>query len=606
MMTILPVCHSFAARQRFAPLLWPEPGAGNSKVDYPIVMNKIDLKDSSIIRISDLCRYRVVIDEFLVDGRPVKIVPKLSVPSYSNSLEFRYEALEYNDPAKISYRFVLLGFDKDWIECGSLMNAHYTNIPHGNYTFKVMARYMDEPWNQQQKTELTFQLKPPFYHTLVFYLIIAIVFLLILSSGIYYYSGRIQLNRLTLLVEERTYELNQKMITQLMNQKELEKMNTELSRAKELAESGDRLKSAFMNNISHEIRTPLNGILGFSSLLFQPDITHEEKELFQVHIEASSTRLLNTINNYMDISLIESGNIEVKYEKIELDSFFETLRNQYLPIGNVKNILIRPTVPQIPGTVPFISDVKLLRKIFSQLLDNAVKFTVQGEIDFGFHTKPGILQFFVRDTGTGIAVESQQRIFESFMQEESMNSRGYEGSGLGLSIAQGLVKLLGSEIVVESAKGMGSLFSFDLPFDEDKTDADLPEQAGHAAARIESPVILVAEDDESNYIFLEMVLKKAHATLLRAKDGQEAVDHCHQHAEISLVLMDLKMPVMDGLQATLEIKSFRKSVPIIALTAFAMNSDEKRALEAGCDDYISKPFEREVLARKLKKYGIEI
>ena len=219
---------------------------------------------------------------------------------------------------------------------------------------------------------------------------------------------------------------------------------------------------------------------------------------------------------------------------------------------------------------------------------------------------PVALEFYVKDTGIGISREYLSIIFDSFNQEELCPTRGHEGSGLGLTIAQGLVRLLGGEIRVVSAKDKGSTFFFTIPSEGMKEEGTIPEAISTKVSDLGSPVILVAEDDMSNVQFIEVVLRKTAITLLVANNGQEAVEQCRAHPGISLVLMDIKMPVMDGLEATREIKSFRKDLPIIAITAFAMNGDETRASEAGCDDYLSKPVSLEKLFEKLKQHGIPL
>jgi len=250
------------------------------------------------------------------------------------------------------------------------------------------------------------------------------------------------------------------------------------------------------------------------------------------------------------------------------------------------------------------SDTELFQKILSHLLDNAVKFTSQGEITFGYAILTGAIEFYVKDTGIGISHESNTLIFESFKQEELSPTRGHEGSGLGLSIAQGLVRLLGGEMRVDSIKGSGSTFFFTLPYDGMKKEDVMSEAVNMEVNVHDNPVVLIAEDDEPNFQLLKAVLKKSAITALSANNGKEAVSRCREHPEISLVLMDIKMPVLDGLDATREIKSFRKDLPIIALTAFAMSGDEKRVREAGCDDYIAKPFDISILLEKLKRYGL--
>ncbi|MEI6433690.1 MAG: PAS domain S-box protein [Bacteroidota bacterium] len=245
----------------------------------------------------------------------------------------------------------------------------------------------------------------------------------------------------------------------------LKQLITNLEGAKEKAEAGNRLKTAFMHNISHEIRTPLNGIIGFSSLIIQPDFTGEEKQQFYTFINASSNRLINTITSYMDISLIASGNMEIHRKPFNLQKILHQIYEQVEPLCTVKNLILRLIIPEKADDIILYSDNELIPKALSHLLDNAVKFTNTGEITFGYIIKTGLLEFFVTDTGNGISKDAQARIFENFVQEEVLNTRGYEGSGLGLSIAQGIARLLGGEIQVESEKGIGSTFYFYIPYD---------------------------------------------------------------------------------------------------------------------------------------------
>ncbi|MEI6138376.1 MAG: PAS domain S-box protein [Mariniphaga sp.] len=399
---------------------------------------------------------------------------------------------------------------------------------------------------------------------------------------------------------------------------ERKKMIAILEEALIKAESGNSLKTAFMNNISHEIRTPLNTIIGFSNLIILPEISNEEKVQYFSHLEASSHRLLSTITNYMDISLIASGNMEVHPNPINLQFIFLQLYAQYKPLCDNKNLIL---YLEIPGKTEFnliYSDEELLRKIMTHLLNNAIKFTSNGEIRFGYSLRingfgdskvPMVpsseMEFFVKDTGIGIRPEALSLIFESFKQEEFSYNRGFEGSGLGLSIAQGLVQLLGGEIGVKSVKGAGSDFYFSLPFNGIPIGTTPIEKVDNPALQ-DKPVILIAEDDESNLFYLQALLKKKHVSVISAMNGKQAVDLCSEHPEISLVLMDIKMPVMSGLQATTEIKKFRSELIIIACTAFGIKGDEMNALHAGCDDYLTKPLSRATLIGKLKKYGVMV
>lgn len=380
----------------------------------------------------------------------------------------------------------------------------------------------------------------------------------------------------------------------------------QLEDAKEKAEAGDKLKTAFMHNISHEIRTPLNGILGYSGLIAEPGISDEEREQYYALIRTSSTRLLNTIESYMDISMIASGTMEVHKQPFELNEVLHSLKDQFQPICAVKNLELYLKIPVEKDGIIFHSDSELLMKILSHLLDNAVKFTHQGVIKFGYTIQTGVFEFFVKDSGSGISIEAQKWIFENFTQEELSDTRGHEGSGLGLSIAKGLVRLLGGEMRVESGKGSGSTFFFTLPHEDKIFEILSSGKKREEAPHLTKPVILVAEDDESNYLYLEAILRKASVKILLADNGKKAVELCHAHPEISLILMDIKMPVMDGLEATRAIKSFRKDITIIAVTAFAMSGDENKALNAGCDDYLAKPVRKEILLDRLKRYGVVV
>ena len=245
---------------------------------------------------------------------------------------------------------------------------------------------------------------------------------------------------------------------------ERKKMIASLEEALVKAESGNRLKTAFINNISHEIRTPLNGIIGFSNLLVNPNISNEDKALFYSSLESSSNRLMSTIDSYMDISLIASGNMELKPEITDLDSILFELKDQYLPMCKTKDLDLQLEISENPEEVSLRTDPMLFRKVMTHLLDNAIKFTQKGKITFGYTTRNESVEFFVKDTGIGISQESHTLIFESFIQEELSRNRAHEGSGLGLSIAQGIIQLLGGEIRAESKKDVGSIFIFTLPY----------------------------------------------------------------------------------------------------------------------------------------------
>lgn len=416
---------------------------------------------------------------------------------------------------------------------------------------------------------------------------------------IYFQNELLKLNKeLEKKVELRTNELFNQNI-------KLVATNSDLIEAKGKAEQSDRLKTAFMNNISHEIRTPLNAILGFAPFVIEPNISQEEKEQFLNMLFNSGERLMNTVTDYMDISLLVSDSIELFPKQFDISLLLKEILEQFQGACAKKNLAFNMDLPEPSDQFMLNSDRELVRKIVTHLVDNAVKFTETGSVEFGYVLKTESehpeIELFVKDTGHGISLNAQTRIFDAFMQENIATTRGYEGSGLGLSIAKGLTKLLGGEIRLESEQNIGTKVFVTFPVET----AVLSEQTKVDSTKNREEnyrTILVAEDEESNYLFIETTLKRSFDKILKAVNGQEAVDLCHKHPEIDLILMDIKMPVMGGIEATRLIKSFRKDLPIIAVTAYAQTGDEHRYREAGCDDYISKPFKKEKLVKLIEEY----
>ena len=359
------------------------------------------------------------------------------------------------------------------------------------------------------------------------------------------------------------------------------------------AEASDKLKSAFINNISHEIRTPLNGILGFTEMSLNPDTTQEDHELFFSVIKKSSKRLLNTITSYMDISMLVSGTMEISRRPSNLDRLIKEINNDFSEISTSKGIELKVRKPDLAEPIVLNTDIEKLRKIISHLLDNAFKFTQKGIISFGYKINDSEIEFSVSDTGTGIKPDALNIIFDAFMQADVSSTRGYEGSGLGLTIANGMVKLLGGNLRVNTERGAGSTFYFTLPFSENplltqQKVVDIPKQPEVLA----KPLILVAEDDDSNYKYIEIVLLYSEYRVLRAENGIEAVEYVRKNPDVSLILMDIKMPMMDGFEATRQIRTFMPRLPIIALTAHVTAEDESQAITSGCNEYVTKPVSK--------------
>ncbi len=415
--------------------------------------------------------------------------------------------------------------------------------------------------------------------------------------------------RIKILLEARYLHQQLENQNQILEQKvqqrtiEIDKKNIELFEAKEKAEASDRLKTAFMQNISHEVRTPLNGIIGFGSLLADQDNSEEDRIQFLSLLKASSNRLVNTITDYMDIALLVSGSMEVTIKAVNLVKVLSEINSKFSTLCNIKNINLNILHHQDGGEFEIQTDPELIQKVVSHLVDNAIKFTQNGSITVGYRVDPEKIEIYVKDTGIGIEQDSRERIFESFMQENVSSTRGHEGSGLGLSIIKGMLNLLGGEIRLESVKGEGSTFFVSLPVEPGITDHAESYKSFTKKALSGLPVILIADDESTHRIYLDSFLKKHTSLIFQARNGREAVDLCREHPEIQLVMMDIKMPVLGGLEATREIKSFRKDILIIAFTAYAMNSDRKAALDAGCDDYIAKPTDSDGLLDILKKHG---
>lgn len=381
------------------------------------------------------------------------------------------------------------------------------------------------------------------------------------------------------------------------------KILEELLLAKEKAEESDNLKTAFINNISHEIRTPLNSILGFGQYLSESDLTMEQrKEYFNI-IEKASNRLINTVSDYIDIARIVSGSMEIHKKNFQLSVFFRDLTEGTQQVCAEKQLRFEIDLPEDHEKMVVNSDTEFLGKTLQILLDNALKFTTAGTIRCGYAVETDFINFFVQDTGCGISSNKLEKIFEMFSQEDPTNTRGHEGSGLGLTIAQGLIRLLGGSFRVSSEKGKGSTFSFTIPIDKPAS-TELSRAADDSdAIDWNRPLVLIAEDDHSNFLYLRVLLNMIGCDYLYAANGAEAVDLCKQNPRISLVLMDIKMPVMNGLEATDLIHEFRPELPIIATTAFAQTGDEYRFLAAGCNGYLAKPINKDVLIQLVRKFS---
>jgi signal transduction histidine kinase len=390
----------------------------------------------------------------------------------------------------------------------------------------------------------------------------------------------------------------------LSGQAEMDKLAAELKNtlaelliAKEKAEEGDRLKSAFLQNISHEVRTPLNAIMGFGDILSQPGISPEEKKLYGPMLKSSSTRLLNTITDYMDIAQLLSGNIKTNFSKIEIGKVLKTTVRKYEQTLKSTEVKFSTRFQKDIEKIQIETDESHLLKCLNHLLDNAVKFTSKGYITLGCRINRNKLIFYVKDTGIGISESARDLIFKIFQQEDMSTKRSFEGNGIGLSIVSELVRLLDGEVYFNSAKGTGSTFYLILPCKIHGATVKSERVINPFKSRV--PVILIVDDDQPNRFLLEHILREDTKTIYAATDGLEALEIFRNHPEIDLVIMDLKMPKMDGITAARELKKLRKDLPVIALTAYIEEHDEKMLLEAGFSDFLAKPLQYHELHDKI-------
>ena len=371
--------------------------------------------------------------------------------------------------------------------------------------------------------------------------------------------------------------------------------------AEEALRESDRLKTAFLQNISHEIRTPMNGILGFLRLLEMPALEDDERSEYVRIVNQSGRRLLSTINDIIELSRIEAGRTGVRMESVDVEQVMRFHFNFFEPQAEEKRLFLT-LAEHVRGEDALLrTDKNKLDSILNSLLGNAIKFTSKGGVEFGNRIEGSELAFYVRDSGAGIPEDRTKVIFERFMQADSSIARPYEGCGLGLTIAKANVESLGGRIRVSSEPGKGSLFSFSIPYLPLSPEASVPEAPG-SEKNEEGPLILIAEDDPISFRFMESVLKKAGYALLHAVDGEEALRAAREHPGLALVLMDLKMPRMNGFEATRRIRRVDKDIPIIAQSAYAFPDDRQKALEAGCDDYLVKPVDRTFLLNMVKRY----
>lgn len=586
---------------------------------------------------------RVYITDIEVDGelqKPLNNQSVLKKQAYLSKqitlkpdqhlLTLHFSALNFIYSEKNHYEVMLEGMDKNWRAIQGDPVVTYTNLRAGKYNFKVKATNNDGVWSENEAT-LRIIVLPPYNRTWWFR---GIMILLVVFFAFIFYKYKV--NSITKRrewleqeVNQRTLELNKQkeeaevqrdlilwQKTELENHRNnleaiVNERTQDLEEAKHRAEESDKLKTAFLQNLSHEIRTPLNAIIGFVEILDDPDIDIKDVSESKKIITRSSNTLLNIIEDIIQASLIESGQLQIKPSKTEVVSILKNLEEEFTTYVELEYKPITVCLDSTVKKLEVFLDKNLFERAMHHLLQNAVKFTPQGDIHFGVEVSDTNATFYVTDSGCGIAKKDIEHIFNRFRKFDAKSTEFLPGTGLGLSFSKWFVESHNGAIWVDSEPQVGSTFYISLPIknpENTKQEAskiiDVSEKKpteNIPPLKLTGKTILIAEDDESNFIYISAILKKTGAKLIRAKNGLEAVMHFKDN-KIDIVLMDLKMPEMDGVKAQIEIKKLSASIPIIAQTAFVHHEKPDTLLEQGFDAFIYKPIDRFSLLNLIEKH----
>jgi len=380
------------------------------------------------------------------------------------------------------------------------------------------------------------------------------------------------------------------------------KMEQKLHTAKQQAEKADKLKSAFLANMSHEIRTPMNGILGFSQLLRRREIPDDKKNTFLDQIINNSKQLLTLINDIIDISKIEAGQLDIYESETNLNNLLDETYQLFTTHKN-KNVRLILEKGLSHSESNIMTDSHRVKQVLINLISNALKFTLEGEITFGYYlNEQNELNFYVKDTGVGISKKEQKIIFDRFKQAENSKTKNLSGTGLGLAISKEITEKLNGRIWVESKANSGSCFYFTIPYKQILRNKKTKKTINQPNIfNWSDKTVLIVEDDKSSFILLSASLKKTNINIIHARNGEEAMEKIKDKNDINIVLMDIHIPGMNGYEAAKTIKNSKKNIPVIAQTAYAMQGDYKKSIDAGCDDHINKPVNTHILIKKMNQ-----
>ncbi|MGJ8653563.1 MAG: two-component regulator propeller domain-containing protein [Opitutaceae bacterium] len=513
----------------------------------------------------------------------------------SKMVRFGFSAVGFTYPENIRYAYMLEGFDDDWVYTDSQSRvATYTNLSPGNY--KLVIKASDDKGSVTPNTA-TLHLKviPPFWMSAWFYALL----ILLLAIAIHYYLRH----------RDKKLEIEQEKL--LKEVAERSQLIDQITEAKNQAVHSDRLKSQFLANMSHEIRTPMNAIIGFSELLADDHFSAEERKSFLESITNGADSLLRLIEDILDISMIEANQLKIKLHDFSLVDLLNKTHSSFIVFQPSDTVELKytPPPPELSNAV-LHSDSQRLRQIITNLVNNALKFTYSGTVELGCRSEKDTVVIYVKDTGDGIDAAEVDAIFSEFVRLERHDQAAVRGVGLGLAISKRLADLLDYKLEVESTKGVGSEFRLVIPKKNVSIDTGAHidvspslESTDTLQYNWEKQTILIVEDENSNFQYLQSVLKNTSIQIEWAKNGKEAIECIREGDTVyDLVLMDIKMPVMDGYEAITVLKVLHPKLIVVAQTAYAMQEDMSKCLEAGFDDYLSKPILPNTLIHTIAKY----
>ena len=594
---------------------------------------------------------KIYITDFLLSGsdapqsarkfiyRQGDTIGSVHVTYKQSSFIISFASLNFLSPERNSYHYQLVPFQKkdQWTFAGNSTSAVYTNIAPGTYTFTVRA-FNYEGKVAEESTSVKIIISPPFWQTWWFRLLAVMALICLLLTAYYLRINAVksEKKKLEILVQERTRELshvnilleeqkeelelqkeelqqqkeeltfNQELLANHQNELEevVKQRTTELMQAKNMAEESDRLKSAFLANMSHEIRTPLNAIVGFTNLITMEDLNEKNKKFYTGIIQSNAEALLVLVDDIIDLSKIEARQIQLNMRNFAVIPLMKEIYEQFL--GSMPSgVSFRFSVDHSRDVI-IRSDNIRFRQIFSNLVSNAIKFTEKGTIEMGMLDRADRqVTFFVKDSGLGIAPENHEIIFDRFRKIEQP-SKLFRGAGLGLSISKRLTELLGGKIWVESESGKGATFFFTQPVAEmEKSALQEPQRAEQVFSVADGKIIAVCEDEDDNFLLLRELLHKRGFEIMRFRNGKEIVDYVVKKgcSGFNFILMDIKMPVMDGFEASRRIWQLFPGFPIVAQTAYAMSDEISNMQDAGFHDILVKPFSPTKLDSIIEKFA---